>query len=189
MIIFRQSFYQCHIWWEPPRGKAPKQPSGGNKTHSTQHTWIIHITISKLSSFTQVKNKQTNESSWGRMMNNYFLSDFQILKAKMQALELNSVYSGEKVNICLWVKTCIAWIFCYTMTDLHTAFTSAGEQRHARLREFTCAYLRSPAGDSCSASVQTVSRGEGRKSGRWLNWQSCFSSNNNVIQFWAIALA
>lgn len=44
------------------------------------------------------------------MMNNfnsiihYVLSDFQILQAQTRALELNSVYSGEKVNIFLSVK-------------------------------------------------------------------------------------
>lgn len=59
------------------------------------------------------------------------------------------------------------------------------------LRESTCAYLSTPEGDSCSASVHTVS-GDARSwgnQGRWFNWQSCFSSNNNAILFWAIALA
>lgn len=141
-------------------------------------------------------NKQTNESSWGRMMNNfnsivhYFLSDFQTLRAQTQVLELNSVYSGEKVNIFLWLKNLHSLdLFLHNDWSEHCFHKRRWTEAH--LREFTCAYLSSPAGDSCSASVQTVSRDWGSWGNQewWFKWQSCFFCNNNAIQFCAIALA
>lgn len=81
-------------------------------------------------------NTPKNEISTGKMMNNvhslvhYVLSDFKTLEAQTQALQLNSVYSREKVNIFSELKTCIVWIFPRTMTDLSIAFTCTGEPRH-----------------------------------------------------------
>jgi hypothetical protein len=80
--------------------------------------------------------KQTNtrdESCAHTMMNNfpsvvhYVLSHFKTLEAQTQALQLNSVYSREKVNIFRELKTCTVWKFCRTMTDLSVASTCTGE--------------------------------------------------------------
>lgn len=60
VIIVREPFYQCHIRCAHLKGRLPSNHQGKNKTYSTQYTWIIHITITKLSSFTPLE-KQTNK--------------------------------------------------------------------------------------------------------------------------------
>lgn len=105
-------FYQCHIQCVHLKGRLPSNHQGENKTYSTQHAWIIHITISKLSSFTPLE-KQTNKQMraprgewWITLTASYitFCQTSKYYKHRHKQWGLNSVYSGETVNIFLWVK-------------------------------------------------------------------------------------
>lgn len=108
-------------------------------------------------------------------------------------MELNSVYPGEERVFFFFfgeLKTCIVDLLLHN--DWSQRCFPERRWTEAHLRASTCAYLSSPAGDSCSASVQTVSpetAGIWGNQARCFNWRSCVSCNNNVMQFWAIALA
>lgn len=191
------SFYYSHIWCAHSKERPPSSYLRKNKTYSTLHTWIIHITTSKLSSFTP-QEKQTNNQMrapggewWITLTASY------IIFVRLPNIRGADTSVGTKFCL-LWGKgKYFLWVKNLHSLDLllHNDWSEHCFHKRrwteAHLREFTCAYLSSPAGDSCSASVQTVSRDRGSwgYKGRWFNWQSCFSCNNNAIQFWAIALA
>ena len=110
--------------------------------------------------------KQTNtrdESCAHTMMNNfpsvvhYVLSHFKTLEAQTQALQLNSVYSREKVNIFRELKTCTVWKFCRTMTDLVNPASS--HRIHKCLSVQSC---RRGGGCICSRSLRRLRQGRGR---------------------------
>ena len=135
-------FTKRHSGRERKPGKNEKALT--NKAHESSST------IYPLSSLPLWKTNQQQRDEAGAcsMMNNppsllhYVLSDFKTLEAQTQALQLNSVYSREKVNIFSELKTCTVWIFCRTMTDLSVASACPGEpgvsQNHKCLSVQSC---------------------------------------------------
>lgn len=77
-------------------------------------------------------NKQMGapqEEWWITLTSYIIMSHFQILQTWRQALELNSVHSGEIWNILSKLINLQTWIFWNRMTALYIAFTSTGEER------------------------------------------------------------
>ena len=144
-------FTKRHSGRERKPGKNEKALT--NKAHESSST------IYPLSSLPlwKTNQQQRDEAGARSMMNNppsllhYVLSDFKTLEAQTQALQLNSVYSREKVNIFSELKTCTVWIFWRTMTDVSAAAACPGEQGSSH--RITSAYPCSPAAEHAAASA------------------------------------
>lgn len=160
----QESFYQCHIRCAHLKGRLPSRHQGKDKTYSTQHTWIIHITISKLSSFTPLE-KQTNKQTRAPVGEWWItLTASYIIFVRLPNITSTDTSAGTKFCLLggkgkyfLWVKNLHSLdLLLHNDWSEHCFHKRRWTEPH--LREFTCAYLSSPAGDGCTASVQTVSR-------------------------------
>lgn len=180
-----------------PQRKAPKDPSGGEidlKAHNTHESHTSQYPHSALLVPLEKTNKQMRAPLgewWITLTASYIIF-----------VRLPNITSTDK---SVGTKFCLLWgqgKYFLCVKNLHSLdllLHNDWSEQHfhmrrwteAHLREFTCAYLSSPAGDSCSASVHAAFRDEGSWGNQRgsFNWQSCFFSNNDVKQFWAIALA
>lgn len=161
VIIGCESFYQCHIQCAPLKGMHPSSHHGENITYNTHESYTSQYSNSAVLLPLEKQNKQTNESSLWRMMNNfpsivhYFMPDFQILQGQTQALELNSVYSGGKCKcVFLWLQN-LHTVYLMLHNDWSEHCFLKRRWTEAHLREFTCAYRETVVLHLCRRSRET----------------------------------